>query len=331
MQLRRFYILLFAVPVATWNAAFAQTIPQISVQSTNVILRKIPLRPVSPVNYFRGLLGMKPAERERVLARQSSEQKKILLAKFQEYEAMPPDERELRLRHTQLRWYLLDLMKLAPIERVGRLASMPAEDRASVQDRLRQWDDIPPHLQKQFLESENAIGLFLRLQASTPKQRKSIMESFPPEQRKKMEDELNRWQSLPTPQRQEMCNRFHQFFELNEKEKQKALGTLSETERQQMEKTLQEFGKLAPEQRQQCVASFQKFANMPPPERAQFLKNAARWQAMKPSERQAWRDLVQKLPAFPPLPPGWQENLPPMPPGWKPAAPPIMIATTNAP
>ena len=334
MPIRRYHFLIFAA--LTPLAAFAQTnepaptVVRVAAHSTNGTPRKIFLRPDSPVSFFRGLLGMKPAERERFLAQQSPEQKKIWLAKIQEYEAMPADERELRLRHTQLRWDLLDLMKLSPVARVNRLASIPSKDRTLLKDRLRLWDEIPPHLQKQFLEHESTIDIFLRLQSSTPQQRTNILKNFSAEQRAKLDEQLKRWQSVPAGQREEMCNQFHKFFELTDSEKKKTLSALSETERRQMEKTLEQFGKLSPEQRRQCVGSFEKFASMSSQERAQFLKNAERWQSMSPGERKTWRDLVQKLPELPPLPPGFQDG-PPLPPSWKSSSPPQpLIVSTNS-
>jgi hypothetical protein len=35
-------------------------------------------------------------------------------------------------------------------------------------------------------------------------------------------------------------------------------------------------------------------------ERAEFLKNAESWAKMSPQERQTWRDLVARIPLWPP-------------------------------
>jgi hypothetical protein len=55
-------------------------------------------------------------------------------------------------------------------------------------------------------------------------------------------------------------------------------------------------------------------------EQNEFLRNAAQWQEMTPQERRLWRDLVQRLPPMPPMPPGFRRaspgGLPPMPPGF---------------
>ncbi len=287
----------------------ANLLAQTNIVSNQIPSRIIPVKVTSPIEYFRELLAMKPVERTRELASKTPEQQKILTAKIQEYEAMTAEERELRLRMTQLRWYLLPLMKVPKIERGRLFASIPAADRELVERRLKLWDEVPAHLQKEFLENEINISYFVKWEGSTPEQRTKMLETFPPERRAQWENELNKWNQTPTERRQEMCNRFTQFFELDEKEKNKTLSSLSEAERQQMEKTLQSFSKLPTIQRAKCIESFRKFASMTPAEREEFLRNAGRWQTMTPSERQAWRELVQHNPPMPPLP----RLLPPLP------------------
>src|ERR1019366_7847670 len=70
-----------------------------------------PLPPAqSPISFFRDLLAMNGAERKQALTNRSPEGQKLILDKVREYESLPPDERELRLRVTELRWYLVPLM-----------------------------------------------------------------------------------------------------------------------------------------------------------------------------------------------------------------------------
>jgi hypothetical protein len=69
-----------------------------------------------------------------------------------------------------------------------------------------------------------------------------------------------------------------------------------------MEKTLQSFSRLTPPQRALCLRNYAKFAGMGADERAEFLQNAEKWAQMSPKERQVWRDLVARIPAWPPLP-----------------------------
>ena len=283
--------------------------------NSNTQLLKLPPLPVPrpPIEYFRELLSLSPAERERALAEKPDEQKKILLAKFKEYEAMNAEERELRLTVTELRWYLAGLMRIKPADRAERLNKVPAEKRPLVEERLRRWDELSDEHQKEFLDNEMTIQYFLRLQSSTPEQQTNLLQAIPAPYRQKLETDLAQWRSLPSEQRDRMCDRFQQFFELNPKEKQKTLGALSEAERSQMEKTLQTFQKLPPEQRRHCIVSFRKFARMSAEERNQFLKKAGVWENMSASDRKAWRELVNKLPQMPPLPPGLKFE-PPLPP-----------------
>jgi hypothetical protein len=266
-----------------------------------------------PIEYFRALLLLSPTERERALAERSPEQKKILLAKCKEYELMTAEERDLRLAVTELRWYLVPLMRLAPAERGELLKRVPVEKLPLIEDRLRQWDALPAGQQKEFLENEMTVQYFLRLQSGSPEQKLQVLETVSPEMRAKLETELKEWQSLPTEKRERMCNRFEQFFTLGAQEKQKTLSALSSEERLEMENTLKTFQKLPPDQRRHCIDSFSKFASMNLAERNEFLRKAELWQSMSSSERKAWRELVHKLPKMPPLPPGLKIQ-PPFPP-----------------
>jgi len=87
----------------------------------------------SPVESFRELLAMKPGEREQYLATRPPAIRKRFLAKIQEYEAMSAEERELRLRATELRWYLLPLMQMPATNRTAQLAAIPEADRPMVE------------------------------------------------------------------------------------------------------------------------------------------------------------------------------------------------------
>ena len=262
-----------------------------------------------PMDYFRQLLAMSLAEREQSLAEKPEHKRNFLMGRLKEYDDLTPEDRELRLRATQLRWYLRPLMEIAPTNRVERLARIPEPDRKLVEERLQLWDKLPADLQKEVLEHEKIVGYVIQEQANPAASKMGLPDATPPEWRKKFEQDLAAWHALPPAQRQRMVDNFHQFFELSEKEKAKTLGTLSEAERRQMEKTLQAFEKLSSVQRQLCIDSFRKFANMTPEQQIQFLKNAERWQAMTPSERETWRTLVTMLP---PLPPGF--GVPQLPP-----------------
>jgi hypothetical protein len=237
-----------------------------------------------PVAYFRKLLAMSPEERELSLTNRPPAVRARLLAKVSEYEALSPDDRELRLRATELRWYLTPLMRLPRAERGPQLARVPKNLRDLVQTRLEQWDILPPPLQEEFLANARTLPYFAHVQTTN-------------------DPAVALRQKLIAAQ-------FNQFFELTPDEKEAALNTLSDAERAEMEKTLKTFDRLPPQQRQLCVRNYAKFAGMSATERAEFLKNAQRWAQMSPNERQAWRDLVAQVPLWPPMP----QDAPPAPP-----------------
>jgi hypothetical protein len=256
----------------------------------------------SPVDFFRQLLAMTPDEREVFLTNRPPSIRARILAKVAEYEALDPDERELRLRATDLRWYLMPLLRDSPADRAARLALVPADVRDLVQARLVEWSLLPPSLQQEFLENEHILRYFANVDAS----------NSAPEDLSRAPDESERthWNELSEAERRQVTAGFNRFFELTPDEKEKSLNTLSEAERQQMGKTLQAFDDMPAWQRAECVNAFAKFASMTAPEQAEFLKNAERWSAMSPAERQAWRDLVVNVPQWPPLPIGFVMPMP---------------------
>jgi hypothetical protein len=234
----------------------------------------------SPVDSFRALLVMPMAERRQFLATRNTNAQARLVEKIREYQGLTPEERELRLKATELRWYLQPLMHSPATNRPAQLAMIPENLREMVAARLEQWDRIPPPVQQMFLTNEQAAGYLARVETPT---------NYPP--------------LPPTPQiRQRMAARINQLFDLTSSEKETVLATLSETERQQMEKTLDAFQKLSPAQRRQCLISFKQLADMTPAERQEFLKNTQRWSQMTPAERQSWRELVSVAPTLPPTP-----------------------------
>jgi hypothetical protein len=249
----------------------------------------------SPVSVFRDLLHMSGAERKAFLADRSPQAQKQIMAKLREYESLRPNVRELRLRTTELSWYLLPILNTPATNRPGELALIPEEYRKSLEVRLQQWDTLPANEQQELLTNAPVIQYFVDLAAGPPNQT-----TISPARLKMLQSGVEQWQLLPEDRRREMLARFKQFFDLTPDEKRKALSTLSDAERNQMEKTLEAYSSLTPEQRVACISSFDKFTKLSVEERQQFLKNADRWKLMTPDERQAWRDLVNKLP--PPFP-----------------------------
>lgn len=258
--------------------AQAQPAPTVSAQTRAIPPNLMPptVKLQSPIDFFRRLLLMPPQERMTALTNRTPQSRALILAKVHEYLALNPDERELRLEATELRWYLTPLLQMPPTNRAARLAQIPPEMQKLVISRLTEWDLLPPPLQEQILAYQKTLNYVAHIQTQPP----------PP----------------PDPQQERLADGFNRFFELTPGEKQKVLGTLSEAERAQMEKTLKTFGQLPPEQRDLCIHNYAKFAGLTDAERAEFLKNAESWSKMSPRERQTWRDLVANIPLWPPMP-----------------------------
>jgi predicted Fe-S protein YdhL (DUF1289 family) len=267
-------------------------------------------RPRSPVDLFRQLLAMTPEERDAYLTHRPAQTRERILAKIDEYEALDPDERELRLRATELRWYLLPLLQVPPDKRTARLAQVPPGMRELVQSRLSQWSLLPPSLQQEFLENERALRYFSSVDLSN---------GPPLPQTASADPEAARWSAMPADERNKIAASVNQFFELTPDEKSAALNTLSDAERRQMHNTLLAFDNLPPNQRDECIQAYAKFTGMSPLEKKAFLKNAEHWSQMSPAERRTWRDLVANVPEWPPLPQGFMAS-PPSPRNLQPGA-----------
>lgn len=292
---------------AALSIARADSLP---AAPAKIIPQVVPLMPpvpraASPVTFFRELLAMSPEERINSLTNRPPVVRERILAKVTEYLALDPDERELRLCATELRWYLLPLLRTSPTNYEAQLAQVPDDLRPLVKSRLQQWQILPPPLQQEFLNNDSALHYFTHVE---------------PTNNVASED-------VAGAQRQKIADQFNQFLELTPAEKEKTLNALSDAERAQMEKTLQSFEQLPPSQRSECMRNFTKFAEMSPQERAEFLKNARLWAQMSPKERQTWRDLVVHVPLWPPLPPS--VLAPPLPPLPK-ASPQPAVVTNNS-
>jgi predicted Fe-S protein YdhL (DUF1289 family) len=294
------WLAIFAAAVLPACPLFAQDSANFSAPQKSFFARTNGLpaagRGKSPVDFFRQLLAMTPDDRDNFLTNRPPQIRVRILAKVAEYEALDPNERELRLRATELRWYLMPLLREPATNQAAMLTLVPPDVRELIQARLEEWTILPPTLRDEFLANEHILYYFAHVDTR----------SVPAENSPRAPDESERahWNGLSEAERRQITDGFNQFFELTPDEKQKAMNTLSETERQQMEKTLQSFDKMPASQRSECVNAFAKFASMNPIEKTEFLKNAERWSAMSPAERQAWRDLVVNVPQWPPLPLG---------------------------
>src|SRR5919198_2547183 len=116
--------------------------------ATNAAARApFPPMPKPQVGYFRELLALSPGELDRALAGIAEPGRKRLQAKLQEYAALAPEEREARLRATELRGYLTPLMRTPSANRGAQLALIPEEYRTVVEERLKVWDTLTPEVQ----------------------------------------------------------------------------------------------------------------------------------------------------------------------------------------
>jgi len=299
--------LLVGVPAIQGAASDRAAAPANSTATPPPLPPQVPVH--SPIGFFRELLAMNAAARDQALTNRSPAIRTQIMAKVREYESLKPDERELRLRVTELRWYLRPLMSSPATNRPAQLATIPEMHRPLVEDRLQAWDKLSPDLQKELLANEATLRYLTEIEGRTDEQRRQALEAIPPASRPALEKGIDKWSSTSEDQRRRMLSCFREFFELTPQEKQKVLGTLSGLERSQIERTMRAFDSLPPDQRDQCIQSLGKFAGLSPAERQQFLRSAERWKLMSPSERQVWRELVRNLPPrLPPRPP------PPLPP-----------------
>ena len=289
--------------------ASAQVPPAPTAASPPVSSLVSPNAARTPVDFFRQLLTASPTAREPMLASRPATERTLLLAKVREYEALAPAERELRLTATQMRWHLKNLLPADVRQRAAYLAALPPAERAVLEPRLKNLEQLPPRLQSEARSSQTVIHYYSR--PATPPLPPGLVpiahQPTPPATAP----------SVARNPRQTTVEQFRRFFELNDRDRARALERLPEAERQSLEQLMQELDHLPGPLRALCMDALQKFATLAPRDQAEFLRSAGRWQALTPGERETWRDFVTELP---PLPPGFGE--PPLPPGLEPAAAP---------
>ena len=120
-----------------------------------------PSMAASPVQTFRMLLATNAAGREAWLAQRTPAQRQIVESRIKEYASLSPAAREERLQGLQLRWHLPQLMKMTAPERAQQLARIPQPDRAVLEYKLSSWIILPPEIQKEILEHQEMINVFL--------------------------------------------------------------------------------------------------------------------------------------------------------------------------
>ncbi len=273
---------------------------------------------------FRKWLALSPKDRPSALADRSEERRNKLLDKLAEYDEMPAEERENKLRMLEFDWYMRSLLRISATERAESLLTLPKEWEAPVQARLRQWEQLPADLQTELLSSELLTRIFIHGQKLSPQDEVAALKQLPLDVRMRWEAQLQEWRGVTRTDRAKVAATVQPFFGLSSPEQQRALQAMNPSDRREMEATLEAFNRLPKEERDKCVEAFQNFAGMSNDERRQFLMNAGRWQAMSPRDRTVWRGLMQALP-----PSMKGQNLPPFPPAVLPNS--RRTASTNTP
>src|SRR5262249_1200132 len=154
---------------------------------------------------------------------------------------LPEPLRELRLRTTELRWYLMPLLNMPAANRAEQLKLVPEPYQKLVAARVEEWNLWPPSLQEDMLEYART---------------KVRLETLPLRERQDLEQKLARWQALPASQRQQMFSAFQHYFELTDDEKDKTLKALSEPEREETEKVLDPIEKWPKPQQDKYMTAF---------------------------------------------------------------------------
>lgn len=281
--------------------AFGQTPPpgQTAISANGSV--NLPPMPVfqTRTGLFRKILAMPAAEQESWLTNRPAQVRPQLEAKIKEYEAMTPEARESILRATELHEYLAYFIKTAPANRSTQLAQIPAEYRAAISEKLREFDILPPELQQEVLAGKSTASYFLN---PAPARAGAPHPAHPPMPMPPSPEALQYLNRLTPGQRQKMYTSFQHFFELNSDDRHKILATLPDEQRGKIEKTLHELESLPPEQRDRGLQSISMLVGMTDEQRQAFYQNAEAWQKLPPAERQTWRKVVVHLPPLPPPP-----------------------------
>ncbi len=260
----------------------------------------------SPVAFFRQLLAMSETERASALAPRSEHSRAMLLNKVAEYQALRPEIRELKLRTTELRWYLKTLLPMPEAQRAAKLKQMSPQDQELVAVRLEQWKLLSPGWRDEVLKHERTMDWIRQNRLAATAAAAST----------NAESRIAKWNQLPTETRAGMFRSFDRFFRLSETERERTLAVLPTGRRVTVTPALMKLNALPAEQQAECMTAFRKITAMPDAERQRFYRKAEQWRQMSATERETWINLVTKFPPMPPLPPGLrmrESQLPPLP------------------
>jgi len=132
---KSYFTCLTGLMIAGGLACAQQIPPSASPAADSPSARSLPPVPVASaivsakarIDFFRRLLALSPAAREQALAGKSEKQRAEIKSKLQEYESLSADERETRLRFTQLHSYLEPLIRVALTNRLDQLGLQISE------------------------------------------------------------------------------------------------------------------------------------------------------------------------------------------------------------
>ena len=227
------------------------------------------------------MLATNAGGREAWLAAKSAASRAAIEVKLREYEAMPPEQRDQKLRASQISWYLPPLMKMPATNRAAVLVAIPEEDRKIIEMRLGQLSILPPPILAQLTTNQN----LLRMIDAGQKTGSNVLMILSADQRRLAEQVYPVWTNL---------------LMLPPSDLSKRLARLTAADRANMELALNKFGNLTTrnlttQERAQARDGFKKFAELSASEREAFLNSARRWQAMNEKEREVWRNLAVVL------------------------------------
>ncbi len=301
-QITRLLLLVLAACAGVVSAQETQTTVHAAPSSVDLAkLSPIPAVARSRITFFRTLLDTNAAARQAMLESYPPQKRAGLEAKIKEYELLSLEQRELRLRATELQEYLLPLMSAPATNRADQIAAVPPDLAPMIAERLEHWDKLSPEEQKNVLDNKTAVQRLIEFGSISPLQQNQVLTNMSPGQRQALQDSLVNWQRLSEDEREVITRHFNEFFSLTASERAKTLRTLSDAERAQIERTIVTFHRLEPRSRARIL---QKFCQLSPTEFKDFFKNVERWERLTPTERKAWRDLVTSASIQPPLPTG---------------------------
>jgi hypothetical protein len=221
--------------------------------------------------------------------------------------ALPESEREARLVALELRATMLPLMKMPAGVRAQQLQMLPDRKRREIEQRLLTWDILPPPLQKDVLENETVVRLFVESQQSGAS-REQLLAEMSPQRREEMQRKLADWDNMQSERQDQIFASVQRFFELDEKTRSRTLAALSEGDRAKLMPTLSAFDRMPKDQRERALDGFKRFKQLSPTDQQEFLRTAQRWEAMKEADKRLWRRIVASMrnssPLSPPYPPG---------------------------